>query len=338
MALPKQVQAQLAEVEELEKTLEARRSPPKDTDTGDKGQSKVLEDGAGEDTPTPDPEPKAAEAPKPEKAKPADTSPPDVEASFEQKYRTLRGKYDAEVPRLIQQNRDLVDRNLELEKQLKAQSQPEQPTKAKEKVSYVTDADREEFGEELIEVQRRVAREVADEFQDKLEAQAKVIEELKNRLGETDGKVVHMTFAQKLAQLVPDFEQVDNDPRWIAWLGEFDPMLRGPRRDRAQAAFNAGDADAVADYVKLFKQSIAETPKPTEDSRQTELEKQVAPNRTASSSRAQTTGKEPRVWREREVQDAWQKIRVLNTRGNVDEAAKLEAELTAAYLEGRVRA
>jgi hypothetical protein len=34
---------------------------------------------------------------------------------------------------------------------------------------------------------------------------------------------------------------------------------------------------------------------------------------------------------------AWNKTRNLNTSGKYDEAAKLEAELTAAYMEGRVR-
>ena len=69
-----------------------------------------------------------------------------------------------------------------------------------------------------------------------------------------------------------------------------------------------------------------------------ELEKQVAPSRTATSVRSQGAGqKSGKVYSERDMANAWTKVRNLNARGSVDEAAKLEAELTAAYLEGRVR-
>jgi len=329
MALPKQVQAQLDEVEALEKTLTARKEKPpkaKDAEVVDEAETEI-DDAAAE----------TQKAPEPKKEEPADTSKTDVADDFEQRYRTLQGKYDAEVPRLHQQVRDLTDQLNTLSNKVN-KPQPEQPTKPKEKVSYVTDADREEFGEELIDVQRRVAREVSQEYADQLAAQNKVIEELRSKIDNTGNQIGEMTFAQRLNRAVPDFEQVDQDPRWIAWLNEHDPMLRAPRRTQAVAAFEAGDADAVADYVAMFKASIAETPEPKTDTRQKELEKQVAPNRSANTARTQSSGKDAKMYSAREVENAWTKIRTLNTRGSVDEAAKLEAEITAAYLEGRVRA
>lgn len=329
MALPKQVQAQLAEVEELEKTLATRGEKPKNADEA------KTEDQT--DTAVESPDTDAKVAPKPEKAKPADTSPTDVAVDFEQKYRTIQGKYDAEVPNLKKQVRDLEARVDQLLKQQSTPAKPEEPTKPKEKVSYVTDADRAEFGEELIDVQRRVAREVAEEYQDKIDAQAEVIKTLEGKLADTGNQIGQVSFAQRLSRLVPDFEQVDRDERWVSWLNEYDPMLRAPRRTQAAAAFEAGDAEAVADYVKLWKSSIAEAPTPVEDKRQEELEKQVSPNRSATSAGAGTAGTTPKTYSERELQASWDKVRVLNTRGKVDEAAKLEAEITAAYLEGRVR-
>lgn len=328
MALPKQVQAQLAEVEELEKKLSTREGKPKDA------KAAKAEDQADTEVETADT--KTEEAARSDKAKPADKSPTDVAAeTFEQKYRTLLGKYEAEVPRLHQQVRDL---KLTLDASEKAKAeQPSEPTKPKEKVSYVTDADRAEFGEELIDVQRRVAREVAAEYQEQLEAQAKVIEELKAQVSNTGNRIGQMTFAQKLAQLVPDFVEVDRDERWVAWLNEYDPMLRAPRRTQAKAAFDAGDAEAVAHYVELWKKTVAVTQEPANAKRQAELEKQVTPNRSANSARTQNVGRDAKIYSAREVEGAWSKIRVLNSRGQVDEAARLEAEITAAYLEGRVR-
>jgi chaperonin cofactor prefoldin len=322
MALPKQVQAQLAEVEELEKALSAREMKPK-----------TAENEA--DTEVDGPDTEAPEALKPDQAKPADTSPTDVADDFKQKYDSLRGKYDAEVPRLNQQVRDLTDQLNALKKQL--EKKVEAPTKPKEKVSYVTDADRAEFGEELIDVQRRVAKEVAQDYEDRLETQAKVIEELRSQVANTGNRLGEMSFAQRLNALVPDFAQIDQDKRWIAWLDEYDPILRGPRRVQAKAVFDAGDAEAVAHYVNLWKSTFTQHTEPTKNARQSELEKQVTPNRSANSANVKSTGRDAKIYSEREVNGVWQKIRTLNTRGQYDDAAKLEAEITAAYLEGRVR-
>ena len=330
MALPKQVQAQLAELEELEKTLEAQKKPKLVKDEEVKPDEEQL-DTEAEVTEEP-----VAATPEPEEAESADTSPTDVADEFEQKYKTLRGKYDAEVPRLHQQVRDLNGKLDELAKSMEAK--PEPPTKSKEKVSYVTDADRAEFGEELIDVQRRVAQEVSQEYTERMEQQDAVIQKLQEQLAKTGNVVGEMSFTQRLHSVVPDFAEIDNDERWVAWLNEHDPMLRGPRRDQAAAAFQAGDVEAVLHYVNLFKESISEPETAPRQQRQTELEKQVAPNRSANSVRTQSANQNSKIYSPKEVDNAWTKVRTLNTKGKYADAEKLEAELTAAYMEGRVRA
>ena len=330
MALPKQVQAQLAELEELEKTLEAQKKPKLVKDEEVKPDEEQL------DTEAEVTEEAVAATPEPEEAKSADTSPTDVADEFEQKYKTLRGKYDAEVPRLHQQVRDLNGKLDELAKSMEAK--PEPPTKSKEKVSYVTDADRAEFGEELIDVQRRVAQEVSQEYTERMEQQDAVIQKLQEQLAKTGNDVGEMSFTQRLHSVVPDFAEIDNDERWVAWLNEHDPMLRGPRRDQAAAAFQAGDVEAVLHYVNLFKESISEPETAPRQQRQTELEKQVAPNRSANSVRTQSANQNSKIYSPKEVDNAWIKVRALNTKGKYADAEKLEAELTVAYMEGRVRA
>lgn len=322
MALPKQVQAQLAEVEELEKQLKAQdaEAPPEP----------VVED-----TEVEVPEEPAKQEAKLEEVKPTDESPKEDPADeFQQKYKTLKGKYDAEVPRLHQQIRELTDQMKALKEAQDAAKKAE-AEKPKERVSLVTDADREEFGEELIDVQRRIATEVAQEYEDRFEKQEELIKALQDQLQNTGNQIGEMNFGQKLRQLVPDFDQIDADERWMEWLNEYEPMLNGPRRDVAQNAFNTGDAETVAHYVKLFKQSLSEAPEPVKDTRQAELEKQVSPSRSVSMQKADQSKK---IYSEREIAGAWTRIRNLNTKGQFDEASKLEAEITSAYLEGRVKA
>ena len=212
----------------------------------------------------------------------------------------------------------------------------EEPTKPKEKVSLVTDADREEFGEDLLNVQRKVAQEVAQDYEEKLEQQNKIIKELQEQIAGTNKQVGDVGFSQRLMNLVPDFADVDNDERWIAWLNEQDHVT-SPRRVQAQEAFDKGDAEAIADYVKLWKASLPEASnEPEKPVAKQELEKQVAPNRSANSVKSPVTptGK---IYSPRDMDSAWSKVRTLNTRGKYEEAAKLEAELTAAYMENRVK-
>tara|TARA_R110000744_G_scaffold21717_1_gene56022 strand:+ start:313 stop:1269 length:957 start_codon:yes stop_codon:yes gene_type:complete len=318
MALPKQVQAQMAEIEAYEKALEAQQEPhPEELDT----EAEVVA--------TIEASPELVEA------KPADTSPTDVEEeTFKQKYKTLTGKYDAEVPRLHQQVREMTEATKRLQEELKALKV--EPTKPKEKVSLVTDADRAEFGEELLDVQRRVAREVSQDYEGRLEQQDAVIQKLEEKLQQTGNQVGEVGFSQRLNQAVPDFPQIDNDERWVSWLNEHDPMLRGPRRVQAQQAFDAGDVEAIAHYVSLWKETLA-APKAAK-SNQAELEKQVAPNRSANSVRTQSTTQNSKIYSPKDADRAWNKVRTLNTRGQYAEAEKLEADLSVAYIEGRVRA
>jgi uncharacterized coiled-coil protein SlyX len=321
MALPKQVQAQLAEVEEIEKQLAQDENPKKE------GLA-IVEDTKVEVT-----EEQPTEEPVIEEVKPTDTSD-GVPDEFKQKYSTLKGKYDAEVPRLHQQVRELTEQLGSIQKGMEDAKKAE-TEKPKEKVSYITDADREEYGDDLIDFQRRVAKEVSQEYDGRFEQQEKVIAELREQVSSTGNQVGEMGFTQKLNVLVPGFDQLDNDERWVSWLNEYDPMSRGPRRDQAQGAFDRGDADSVAHYVKLFRESVDPVDQ-TKSNRQAELEKQVTPNRSASTSASKSLVGS-KIYSAKQMDKAWAKNKALNTKGKYDEAAKLEAELTAAYMEGRVQ-
>ena len=333
MALPKQVQQQLDEVEELEKQLEAQgeetKAKPevKKKKTSKKAKAKDTEVEVTDDEPIE--EPVAVEA------TPADDSIEEVSESFKQKYATLRGKYDAEVPRLHQQVKELTDQMNAIREEAQAAKKAE-AEKPKEKVSYVTDADREEYGDDLIDFQRRVAKEVSQDYEERFEQQSRVIQDLQSKISNTDNQVGEVGFTQKLNALVPGFDQLDSDERWVAWLNEIDPVTRGPRRDQAQAAFNSGDAEAVAHYVSLFRGSVEPVANGKSD-RQTELEKQVTPSRSASTVASKSSNNSSKIYSEKELDRGWTKIRDLNAQGKYDDAEKLEAELTVAYMEGRVK-
>lgn len=314
MALPRQVEAQLRELEALEKQLAEGQNP----------------------APTPaeppqDPQPAPAE-PKPVEPTPTPTEPVVTDEKWEQKYKTLKGMYDAEVPRLHADLRDLKAQVDNLRKA--AETKPAEQAKPVTAEKLVTDADVEAFGSDLIEVQRKVAREVAAEFRGELDAMRAENDKLREQLTSTGTQVSEASFEQRLYRMVPDFEAVNADPKWIAWLNEVDPLLRAPRASVAQQAFNRGDAEGVAHYVSLFKQSN-KLVEPTAD-KTTELELQIQPNRGASST--PPTSQKGKVYTNADIEKMFRKATDLGVKGRTDEAKKLEAEIDAAYMEGRVTA
>jgi hypothetical protein len=316
MGLPAQVERDLKDIEEMEKAIAAQNAPAEDNGLGE-SEPETAAEVVNEDDKT-----------ETQQAQEQPDSPVEAKEDFEHKYKTLRGKYDAEVPRLHSQVKELMHKVDVLTEQLN--TKPEEPPTPE---TYVTDADKEAFGEDLIDVQRRVAREVGVEYERKIAKLESVIEQLTSRLDGTDNSVSEMSFEQRLSRLVPDFAAVNADPKWIAWLNEVDPILRGPRRGIAQHAFQQGDAEAVAEYVRLFKASLSPEQN-TRNTRQAELEKQVTPNRNTTTSVPRTTDNKPRYTKAQQ-EATWKRIDTLNMAGRYDEANKLEAEISSAMLEGR---
>lgn len=321
MALPRQVEAQLKEIEAIEKQLVDSQQQP----------TEPVE-------PTEPTEPVEATTPEPEPTEPVEPTPKPVEPEpqeekWEQKYKTLKGMYDAEVPRLHAQLKDLKAQMDSLRQAAEAKPVEQPKPAAKEKL--VTDEDVQAFGADLIEVQRKVAREVAMEFRADLDAMKSENEELRKMLAQTGNQVSEASFEQRLHRLVPDFDQINLDPKWVDWLNEIDPLLRAPRKSIAQEAFNRGDAEGVAHYVSLFRQTTepAEAPKSKAKS---ELERQIQPTRSAAT--AQTASPKGRIYTDSDVRVMYQKAATLGAQGKLEEARKLEAEIDAAYMDGRVTA
>lgn len=322
MALPKQVQAQLKELEKIEQQL-ANGSNPAPADPAPADDPKPAE-------PPADPVPAPAD-PKPVDTKPTPADPAVADEKWEQKYKTLKGMYDAEVPRLHAELRDLKA----TVESLRKQPEPAEPTKPAAPTKLVTDADVEAFGSDLIEVQRKVAREVAAEFRSELDSLKAENAELRKQIGDTGTKVTEASFETRLHRLVPDFEAVNTDPAWIAWLEEVDPMLRGPRKMAAQVAFSNGDAEGVAHYVSLFKAATAPAAVEPASQKAEELERQIQPSRNNAAS-APVASPKGRTYTTADINKMFKQVTDFGVRGEIDKARKLEAEIDAAYMEGRV--
>ena len=321
MAIPKQVEQQMKEVEELEKAM----------------QAPVQDDGQTADPQTQTTDaPPAAEAPSEPVQQP---EPPKVEPQedWQTKYSHLQGKYNAEIPRLHQQNKDLAAQLTQLQAKIEELGKPKPEPEVEDRL--ITEQDETAFGSDLVDMVRRATKEATRDLSKAHSAetsslQAK-IQELESKLANTSGDVSTLTFEQRLARAVPDFEAINTNPQWIAWLDEVDTFTGQSRRGFAEYQYNQGDVVEVKRLVDIFKgQAGVGTKQQERDQRQKELERQVQPSRNPTGSNAQPSAK---LYTEPEISRLFDKVRQLNVQGKYDEASSLEAELTNAYIQGRVR-
>lgn len=259
--------------------------------------------------------------------------------NWEHKFKTLQGMFKAElsnqVAAQLQQSRQREDELLRAVQQLQEQFRAVKEEKA-QPAAQIDPKDVEAFGVELVEmVRRQASAEISG-------AVSKAVGELRERLealerqtigvSKTMAVTAEQAFYAELSRLVPDWSDVNGNQGFLSWLSEADPVYGEPRQvalDRASQSLNAERAAAV---FKAFKAMSAA---PVPNSRQSELESQVAPSRSGASAAPQDTAKP--VITERDIVRFYDDMRRGVYRGREQEAAAIESGINLAIAEGRVR-
>lgn len=310
-ALPKQIQAQLDQADALQAQLDAAAAPQE-------GNPEAAPEAVQPNLQPVEPQVQETQVTQPEYS------------VLEQRFRVMEGKYKAEVPRLIEQNRTLSE---QLDRALAALDAKAKETPPEAKL--VTDADIEAYGDDLVDMVRRAAR---DEFKTLSEA---LIAKLDQRFGDVAAKAERVEkqvvqsetdkFWAAVRGAHTDFDAVNADPRWDAFLDLMVPGTRFSRRVVANDALNRLDAGVVIEQLNAFKDSIG-AGKPTPTRAKPNLSSQVAPS--SRSSTPQTDGSQ-RIWTGKEYADALDHRN--GQRMSREEYEALIAEAETALNEGRVR-
>ena len=311
--LPKKVREAEEKAEALYKQLyqAPAAEAPKEEPAPEEPRAETTEPPAQEETP----EPVGSQEPEP----PKEEEQPADEDSWEHRFKVLTGKYSAEVPRLAADNRELKNQLKFLEKQLEDMKSG----KATGKQAYVKPEEVEEYGEPLIDLIRRAARE-------EVAAKEAEIEELKSKIESFDSrtsKVVEVDFFEQLGKDVPDWVAINDDKNFHKWLDGYDELTGMRRQDMLSQAEADKDARRVANFFKAYKKA-GQTWAATASKK---LESQVVPETNQSSK--PPPGK--KIWTRQEIGNFYGAMR----RGEVSDkdAVAIEAEIHAAQVEGRVR-
>jgi hypothetical protein len=263
----------------------------------------------------PQPSVESQEPPTPQP--PIDSPPPPQEESWEHRFKVLQGKYNAEVPRFAHENKDLKGRLQSLEEQL------DEMKNAKPAELLVKPEEIEQYGEGLIDVARRVARE---ELASKDAQIAKLRSEI-DSVKSVQSNVVQDNFFKSLTEMVPDWEALNADTNFLNWLDGVDDLTGETRQSLLGRAEQQRDPVRAAKFFNTFKKTSQSWAAQSAAS----MEQQIVP----PTNQAPSTPQSKKIWTRAEITIFYDRVR----RGSISDAdaVAIEADISSAAVEGRIR-
>ena len=249
MSIPKQVQKQSEEVQELYKQINGE---PEEAQADAEATPVEAVNDVAEPTTSDSVEEQAPQSEPQEQVESGDQEP--KQDDWQQKYRSLQGMYNADVPRLNAENRDLSSRVSQLEGLLSSMQEPAQQTPAVAE-KLITDDDVKEYGDSIAVMRKAAREEVAQE-----------IAQLRQQVGQLQGvlpqvqqvqaqqkKSGEQTFWNTIANEVPNWNDINNDPDFQSWLLAVDPLTGINRQTYLEDAQKQLDANRVVSFLELGK-------------------------------------------------------------------------------------
>ncbi len=325
MALPKAVQQQLEEADRIVADINGEKTGEDSSETNPVNQQ-VDQDIQADPPPNDLP---------PDNTVSQEIKQPEVpEEKWAHKYHTLKGMYDAEVPRLHSQVREMQTQI----QQLIADKAAVEATKVEQKQvveSLITEQDKEAFGPDLIDLIERATESKVGTLREREAQLVQEIKELKGQLGSVSERQVVSDkdrFLAGLGQQVSDWESLNVDQGFLAWLQQVDPVYGVPRQAALSNAYEVLDVTRVANIFKAYKQTLPQTPAPSKAKQ--ELQRQVAPTRTRSTT-TPSDNVNDKIFTNQDIEQFYNDWR----RGFYDEqeAADMEKQIHTAIAEGRIR-
>lgn len=332
MALPAQVRKQSEAVNKLYEELNANTEQQgQEAEAGQEFDEDFATARQADSAEAQAPAPTAKEQPEGDK----------TEKTLEQKYKTLQGMYNAEVPRLHAEKRELTHRVQQLEQLIAsmnaAPAQPQAPA-----AKLITEQDIEDYGDS-IEVMRKV-------FREEMSSKDTEINELRKLVRQMQGTVVpqvhqlsqnyavsnEQRFWADLQTAVPDWQEINSSQEFQSWLLEVDPLTGIPRQTYLDDAQRTMDARRVANFFTAWKgmtgSSNARTPAASQSA--SELERQVAPGKGRSGG-TKTQG-EAKTYTSADIKKFFADVQKGRYRGKETERDRIERDIFAAQREGRI--
>lgn len=267
---------------------------------------------------------------------PAATVAPD-ESTYEQRYRSLQGKYNSEMSTLreiMAAQQQTMDKLIE-QRQSSVAPAPTAPQTPEDtlKALGATDKEIEDYGE-LLPIVARLANNMVRPTLEKLEAELAKTKAAAGTVATAQIKTGRDSMFATMDLRLPPWRQINEDENFLAWLDQVDIMSGISRRNSLSAAFNALDTTRVLGIFERFVQ---------EDSvRRSTFAPQVDPNTLIApgvprggAAEAPGGANDRKIWTESEIKNFYTRVRKRQV--SQEEYAKFSADIASATAEGRIR-
>lgn len=257
------------------------------------------------------------------------TTAEDRISKLEKAYETLQGKYNAEVPRLYRENKTLRENNNFLQEEINASrkgvNQPvlqeradDRPSSKSDPLKYVSPEEVEEYGEDYVRFQGKIADGLVSEKVGELN---KTISEMNRR-----------SYVSEVLRSIPDYDTINNSPDFNDMLDKPDGFSGYSIRERLHEANRMNDADTV---ISIFNSFRSQPVKPS-GIQPIAKERLVVPSKTGAGVQKGNQGAaNKKMYTISEIADLHTNLK--KGRYSPEERIKIEKEINTAYTEGRIR-
>lgn len=345
--VPAAARKAIAEAEKLHKTLYQSKDAAELSDASDDSAEKPVEQPAEKADKLSAPPKQVAEKPaeKPvEKSvekpaeKPVEAQP---EIDWEHRYKTLQGKYNAEIPRFQEQIRTYQQLLASSKDDSDDEEDEEEPSAPQTR--FLKDEDISEYGEDFINVIKRAAKE---EFLPEITRLRKENEQLRSQVGGVASNIQQSTRQRMLESMdkqLPKWREINQSQEFVGWLDGIDPFSGQRRHDLLLQAYEANNEARTLAFFKGFLNENAAVSREVEYAPQqrrepkVDMEELVAPGAPKTSGAPKTQEGSVKVWTQKEVARFYDDVTAGRYRSRPKDKARIEAEIIKAANSGRIR-
>ena len=180
---------------------------------------------------------------------------------FKARYLSLKGKYNAEVPKLQTELRELKQSVFERLEQAVNQKQQEQAKPKESAEPDLISQFEEEYGPDFVAKLRAVVQAETDA---KIKTSIQPVQDQVLSVEETQIKAAQQSFMSFLDEQAPDWRDLweGKDPKFIDFLQQPDPSGLYTYGELVQQYNNNWDADRLSKVFNLYKEQTAPPKKP----------------------------------------------------------------------------
>jgi hypothetical protein len=267
-------------------------------------------------------------------------------AEWRHRFLSMKGRFDAVTRQQgadRQQMQELADELTRTQTLLQPGTSRQAQSKPADHKKLITEQDRETYGDDLIDVARRVAMETVGPEIESLRAEN---QNLKKQVTSTGQRELR----DALTHAVPDWSAINKSPQFLNWLALRNIYTGQVRREMLNAAYAAADAPRVIALFRDFVTEVRATGQTVQTSQGEQQEDKPAPRTAAmdlstlaAPGKAKPASGDTAMPADKPVITRAQIKKFFDDKrrgfyaGREAQAAQFEAELTTAQAEGRVR-